>query len=293
MLLQLPIIISLYNIVTTPLRWLCDLSGETISSVFARIQELYSSGTMNENKLSPNVFKSLADGVAEGRFSQIDMISCIKTAPEQFSEWISVDALPNFHIFGSVGDLSQTPSFSPFNWMVIVPILIFVAQYLGTKLTRKFSYQPMAEKQNNTSMNIMEFTMPLLSVWISFSLPAVVGLYWIYQNVAGVAQQFILSKVMPLPRFTEEDYKEAERTMNVSAKKKKKVRSLHRIDEEDELPPRDPSPQLEAAAGAPEEKREEAANAASFAPEPAKLKAPRPSGGGNKYSKTGKRYNKK
>jgi hypothetical protein len=56
----------------------------------------------------------------------------------------------------------------------------------------------------------------------------------------GILKQFILSKAMPLPVFTEEDYKEAEREVNARADKHVKVqksgrvvRSLHHIDDED------------------------------------------------------------
>ena len=52
-----------------------------------------------------------------------------------------------------------------------------------------------------------------------------------------------MAKFMPLPKFTEEDYKRAEKEMNGKIKpekktgEKKKVRSLHRIDDEDYVPP--------------------------------------------------------
>ena len=56
----------------------------------------------------------------------------------------------------------------------------------------------------------------------------------------GLLKQFILSKAMPLPVFSEEDYREAEREVNARADKHVKVqksgrvvRSLHHIDDED------------------------------------------------------------
>ena len=66
------------------------------------------------------------------------------------------------------------------------------------------------------------------------------GIYWIYQSAFGVLQTFILAKVMPLPKFTEEDVKElkkaqkeAEKNARTAAKEAPKVRSLHYIDDED------------------------------------------------------------
>ncbi|MBO5897845.1 MAG: hypothetical protein J6R04_02420 [Clostridia bacterium] len=53
-------------------------------------------------------------------------------------------------------------------------------------------------------------------------------------------KQFILSRLMPIPKFTDEDYKAAEKEMNARQDTKAKttksgrvVRSLHHIDEED------------------------------------------------------------
>ena len=67
------------------------------------------------------------------------------------------------------------------------------------------------QQQNGCSMKVMMYSMPLMSAWISFSLPAAVGVYWIYRSIASTLQQFILSLIMPMPKFTEEDYKKAEK----------------------------------------------------------------------------------
>ena len=86
----------------------------------------------------------------------------------------------------------------------------------------------------------MDFTMPLMSVWMTFIMPAAVGVYWIFKSIVGVGKQYILSRVMPMPKFTEDEYKAAEKEMLGKQPKKivksenaGKVRSLHHIDDED------------------------------------------------------------
>ena len=83
--------------------------------------------------------------------------------------------------------------------------------------------------------------MPLMMTFMAFNFPALLGIYWIFQSVIGVVQQYILKKVYPMPTFTEEDYKEAERTLrgkgsgaNRNFDSGKKYRSLHNIDADDE-----------------------------------------------------------
>lgn len=156
--------------------------------------------------------------------------------PEGFTE----NDLPSFTAF-KIFDLSQTPSLSDKSWLLLIPVITFVVAYFSMKLTRKLSYQaPQSDLSGNAaaSMKIMDFTMPLLSVWITFTVPAIVGLYWIYQNILGTVQQFILSKIYKIPVFTDEDYKKAEKELNGSlkgnkAKNKAKVKSLHNDDDEE------------------------------------------------------------
>ena len=90
---------------------------------------------------------------------------------------------------------------------------------------------------------IMDLMMPLMTLFIAFNFSGMLGVYWIYQSVFSILQSFILSKVMPMPTFTEEDYKAAERELMGKEIKEKpakreggpknpNVRSLHHIDDE-------------------------------------------------------------
>ena len=45
----------------------------------------------------------------------------------------------------------------------------------------------------NNSMMIM---MPIMSIWISFIVPAGVGIYWLISNILSVIQSVILNKIM-------------------------------------------------------------------------------------------------
>ena len=122
-------------------------------------------------------------------------------------------------------------------WIIAIPVLTFVFQYFSMKLTRKFTYQAPTDEANvGASMKIMDIMMPLMSVFFAFSLPAVLGVYWCYQSAVSVAKQFALSKMYPIPVFTEEDYKKAEKEMNGSIrrdKKKEQKKSLHHIDDDE------------------------------------------------------------
>ena len=239
MLIQLPVLFAVYNVVINPLKYICGFASDTVTAIGTKIADLYKAGAFSVDGISQAIVDKLEKGAALTGIENVTVMRNIDFS--HFSgiipEGFTVADLPNFTIFGGKLDLGLIPSFSPINILIIIPILTFIAVYFGMKLNKKFMYQPQAQTATGdkaASNKIMDLMMPLISVWISFSVPAVVGVYWIYQQILGTVQQFVLAKMYPYPTFTEEEMKEAEKQMNGSVRKKKKVRSLHRIDEEDE-----------------------------------------------------------
>ncbi len=239
MLIQLPILFSLYNVVISPLKYICGFSVETINAIQLKVYELMSAANISG-------FEAFAEGRA---VRQIDLLTRMRElGVENFvdnaGQAITEEILPRFTILGGTMDLSQTPSFTNFNLLLLVPLLTLIVTYGSTFINRKLMYNPNPEAQNDMSMKIMNLSMPLLSVYISFTIAAAIGLYWVFRNILGVLQQLILNKMFPIPKFSEEDYKAAEREANMSKRQlkksekqeKQKVRSLHRIDEDDEEP---------------------------------------------------------
>ena len=132
-------------------------------------------------------------------------------------------------------------------WLLLVPVLTFVVYFASTKINRKLSYQPTTaenDKATGCSNNMMDIMMPLMSVYISFIVPAAIGVYWMFKSVLTTVKQLIMKKVMPLPTFTEEDYKAAEKELygknpskphkaSNGGTKNPNVRSLHHIDDDE------------------------------------------------------------
>ena len=233
LLIQLPILFALFNVITQPLSYICNYSGAVIDKIKEVIKgaQTFIDANLNIDKLT-----------------QIDLISWIRkldiTEVSVDGAVTKIDNLPNFNMFGNVLDLSQKPWDHLFSIFLIVPILTVIVAYGSQWLTKKMSYNPNPDQENSMSMKIMSLSMPLISLYISFIWPAMIGLYWVFRNILSTLQQFILSKMYPIPKFTEEDFKAAEKEFGVKEKKEKKekVRSLHRIDDDDYLPNGEPKP---------------------------------------------------
>ena len=226
LLIQFPIIICLYNVVTRPLRYIYNVPKNQIEAL-------------------KNTLEGLGHEIGASN-TQIEMINLIRG---NVSDYYSVAPalekaiIPNFHV-GPL-DLSQVPeiSFKPFNWLMLIPVITFVVMIISQYIMQKFTYQSPEAKntQNAASMKIMMWSMPLLSVYFEFKLSAAIGVYWIFRNILQLVERIVISKLFPIPKFTEEDYKEAERQAGLSERQKKKeakenkkfVRSLHHIDDEE------------------------------------------------------------
>ena len=251
LLIQFPIIIILYNVVINPLRYIMGMSKDGVSALVE-----FASAATDKGGLGMTVNKQNTIGlihyIEEKGLSAIEGIKSFFAASETvdgeavFSEVESVFAagnVPNFNLFGL--NLGETPSLDKFGWLWLIPVLTFVVYFFSMKLTKKFTYQPATANnpQAGCSNKIMDFSMPLMSVWISFMVPAAIGVYWIFKSVLSTLKQFIMSRVMPVPTFTEEDYKAAEKEMKSKSKGQptrdytpsgEKPRSLHYIDADDE-----------------------------------------------------------
>ncbi len=237
LLIQFPVIICLYQVIINPLRYISGLSADYI------------------NRLSDRL-TGAGVTLGTGQQLQIDIINYLhQNGTAGYEDLVGNATLPVFKM-GPI-DLSLTPKISEFSWLWIIPLFVFISTYLSTVLMRRFTYQsPENEQmQNSTSMKIMNVTMPLMSTWISFSVPAAVGCYWIFRSILSVVERFIVSKIWPIPQPTEEELRAAEREYGSKKGRSGKpqreasstpVRSLHRIDFDDEpLPPPTPDPEPE------------------------------------------------
>lgn len=80
------------------------------------------------------------------------------------------------------------------SWTALIPIVSAVLQLLTTIVSQRFT------KKNNPAaanmgggMKAMFYIMPIFSLWICFSYPAGLGLYWIYSSLLALVQTIILN----------------------------------------------------------------------------------------------------
>ncbi len=219
MLIQLPIILALYQSITNPLSSVLGYGKEKL--------ELLTQFFTNNQHLFDKIAKSITETDAisyiskAGENSEKVRLALDEVAPGLFSE--ITNFYSEFNLFG-IGGFNMMDKPEIVSLLVIVPVLVFLSSFFSTKLIRKLSYNPNGA-QMDASMKIMDWTMPLMILWFSFQVPAVVGIYWIFQNVISIVQQFALYKLFPVKAPTPEEIREAELLMRGKKKAERSERS--------------------------------------------------------------------
>ena len=254
LLIQFPIIIILYGVIRAPLQYIVGLDATTEIPAIAEILSSLKGTTYNvadQISMLPAI-KELAgtEGFVNALAEKLPDLS------------LSVESLPDFNVFGIDTGLSPQQytniNGSIFNWMMLIPVLNFVMQFATTKILKKFQPQPMTDDPSQkTSMNIMEITLPLMTVYFAFIMNGAIGIYWMFNNVITLVERLIIAKIMPLPKYTEEEIKQIQKAMKKDTPSSgshsdrgngEKPRSLHRIDEDDDdVPPPPPKKTKESA----------------------------------------------
>lgn len=213
LLIQMPIILALYNIVVDPLHYVLGQASGMSSALGLYYSTARAAG-------------GLGATVAQSRRGTIEILSRIGDQLEGIRDFMllrngeevygrmSNMTIPNFTLGGI--NLGEIPSFNGTKILLLVPVLTFVVYFLSMRLTKKFTYQPsnmtgVDERQAACSNWMMDITMPLMSVYIAFVVPALIGIYWMFKSIISTLSRFVISRVMPYPQFTEEDYRAAER----------------------------------------------------------------------------------
>jgi len=186
MLIQLPVILSLYWVINQPLKFLLRKSAEQIAAL-----EEYVVNAIGET--------------ARTYISEIQIVNYFNDHISELSnvsELLQPSELINFNFLGiNLGLIptidtsrlfgSEAVVYLP---LLLIPILAVVTTYFSTKLVTPSA----SENKNNDAAAGTQSTMaligPLMTLFFSFQLPAGVGLYWIVSNVFQIFQQLYINK---------------------------------------------------------------------------------------------------
>ena len=226
MLIQLPIIFILYTVIQEPLTYLAGITDDSVIKAMGEALGI-TSGTQYEilNAVQSSTASTLLGVPAEA-------LSAARALDLTLFNALPLWATPSI-------DSIFAPSIE--TWLVIIPVLTFASSFFSMKFSRKFMANPAMDVANpdvQKSNVIMDIVMPAMSLFIAFGVPAAIGVYWVFQSVLGIAQQFILAKTMPLPTYSAEEIRAIQKAQKerqaaaIAAAKQR--RAQYALDDEDE-----------------------------------------------------------
>ncbi|MBQ8621998.1 MAG: YidC/Oxa1 family membrane protein insertase [Oscillospiraceae bacterium] len=196
------ILLPLYAVVREPITYMLGQTAEVAAQIVAIIKEagaeLFSSNTY---------------------YDQIVAASHIPEFVEEIKAaipGISANALQgvNFYFFGI--DLGATPTFNIFaeswgwDWShigaLLIPLMSAGSQILSVWIMQKMNNSVVTDKngvqdeetaknsQAAQSNKMMMWMMPLMSLWIGFTVPCALSLYWLVQGLVSIVIDVILTK---------------------------------------------------------------------------------------------------
>ena len=248
LLVSLPIVFALYYVVIDPLKYMMGCPTDLANALTTFATAPRAAGGLGMTLQSNRGTIEILSRIREMGVSTLEPLKDFRFFTNgadcfsKISEVLNTHSIPDFNI-GSL-NFGLTPDIAHPSLLLLIPVLTFGVYFGTSKLTRKLTYQPTTANDPGMgcSTTVMDISMPLMSAVFTLWVPGAVGLYWAIKSIVGLGKQFIMSKVMPMPTFTEADYKAAERELAGKSKNKpvKKsgtrnpnVRSLHHIDDED------------------------------------------------------------
>ena len=131
----------------------------------------------------------------------------------------------NIYFFGI--NLGEQPSWA-WNTLIIIPIISFLFSLAQMYISQRYNEKqnPELAAQQGASMKIMMLTMPLISLWISFTVPAGAGFYWAISYLFGILQIVITNKFWPADKIRAE----AKAKMEAQAAKTERKAKIVEVD---------------------------------------------------------------
>ena len=191
-LIPFPILIALYQAIRYPLTTMMGVDSALLAeggAIYEKLQEL---GYVLAN------YSSTRNAAVYEQIFQSQFIT------EHFSQFAGLSDRLQEMYYNFLGmNLGETPQFAFWSWDVwdwnhiglfLIPIVSALLSWASMKASN--ATNPQAQTQQSQQTNkMMMWWMPLLSVYICFTMPGVMGIYWIAQSLFAIVQTVILNKV--------------------------------------------------------------------------------------------------
>lgn len=256
-LIPMIVLIALYGIIREPLTYFMNLTADQIQVLAQQLD--WQTVAVANGWVSADAMDKLVEQLAQGKitgvfqngaYNQMYLLSLI--TPENLPALqaalgeagnglfvfnfsflgLNLSAIPNWN-FWSGGITPQSVG------LFLLPLVSVVVSFLSMKVsmaTNKMNTQSAQNEQMDRTNKMMMWTMPLLSLWIGYTVPAGLSIYWIAQYVVNMGQEVIcgrmLKKDYEAARKAAEERERQEKEEEKRRKEEARLERARRLEEE-------------------------------------------------------------
>ena len=181
--LSMPVLMILYFILSQPFTYLMRLSSDQIKALSQFI--LGADAKINSQLvMAQDVFLRFGEIEAKPELSGIAAQIRASGGPINFDFFgLNLSSVPDFMFFQKGFTME---GFGLFLIPIVAGVFALLSMLVNTKLNQYIIGKKTSTDQQNRMMLII---MPLFSLWLGFTLPAALGLYWAANSVFAILQE--------------------------------------------------------------------------------------------------------
>lgn len=202
MLVQMLVLFGIISVIYSPLKHIAGVPDQVITASVTAM----TSATDGDGKIAASEFK--------GYYKEMRMLNNLETYEEDVKSAIIAagydeaqtdtyiaemkEIKKDFMFFGK--NLLENPwsGFSNINILWLIPLISGITAFLSSLLSLHYTKQATAaeNQQAQGCSNVMMLVwMPAFSLFITFTVPGGVGIYWICSNLIALLQTYVLNQI--------------------------------------------------------------------------------------------------
>ena len=194
-LLPIFILLPLYAIIRQPMKYMMGLDETQITTLIDVLNQ-YAATTIDPSK---NVYYQLiASNVLFENFDAVVSNPAVAAFAGNLKQLdfsflgLALSTIPTWKIWAG-----------PFNWNTIGTFLIPIVSactgllfsIISMRTNQLNKNQPESDQAKSTSRTMMIMS-PVISLWVGYSMPAAMSIYWVSNNVLSLGQELLAGKIL-------------------------------------------------------------------------------------------------
>ncbi len=225
MLLQMLILFGVISVIYSPIKHLTAIPDTVVAS---SVTAMTGEGELDANRFKGyyeelRVLQNLEEYEADVK-TEIAKDYGKEKATQYYNQMVELKK--DFNFFGT--DILNNPwnGFDNISILWLIPLLSGITSMLSSLLSMHYTKQaanPETQQAQGCTNVMMMVMMPLFSLYITFTVPGGVGVYWICSNLLALLQTFILNHIYNPAKIRAQAEKEYEERRRQKLEDKKRL----------------------------------------------------------------------